>query len=103
APLVGLPSIITGGFLLPAASSGSGISLKIQYEAYKLFIRYAPTLGAIGRTVAEFLDESGSVGIQNSALKKLAASATRNSGAGKAMLGKFVEGDASSYERRAGD
>src|SRR5690606_4795213 len=74
-----------------------------QYEAYKLFIRYAPTLGAFGRTDAEFLDESGSAGIQNAALRKLAAAATRNSGAAKVKVGKFVEGRASSSERRAGE
>lgn len=105
-PLVGLPAIVTGGFLIPAtgiSTSSSAVVLKIQFEVYKTFMRYAPTLGSMGRTVAEFIDESGTAGIQNAALKKLAVAATKNASASKVMLGKYIKGSESSYEKRAGN
>ena len=105
APLLALPGICTGGFLLPAVGGGanSGVILRIQFEAYKLLIKYGPSLGALGRTVAEFLDESGSVGLQNAALRKIAIAATKNAERMTVMLGRYVEGSASSYEKRAGE
>ncbi len=41
-------------------------------KAYMWYWRYAPQAGIIGRVAAEFVDETGSIGLQNSQIKRFA-------------------------------
>jgi hypothetical protein len=66
------------------------------------YYRYAPAIGAGGRTIAELLDETGSIGAQNAVYRSLAVAATKNANATKVLLGKYVANSAESYNVRAG-
>ncbi|MEZ5034841.1 MAG: RHS repeat-associated core domain-containing protein [Chitinophagaceae bacterium] len=59
-PLVGLPALVTGGFALGTIGWTS-----LATRGIMTYWRWAPLIGAAGRTLAEFLDETGSAGMSN--------------------------------------
>jgi len=61
-PLVTLPAMVMSGFAIGGLSSSvSNLSMDLLVKGNQLFWRYAPTIGVVGNTIAEFLDESGSL------------------------------------------
>jgi hypothetical protein len=70
APFVAVEAI--GAGVGGAGAALSDMAADMIVKAYLWYWRYAPALGIVGRTGAEFLDESGSIGIQNSQIRRFA-------------------------------
>jgi RHS repeat-associated core domain len=65
-PLVGLPAFVTGAFAFAGlAAEASTLATELIINGQQLFWRYAPTIASVGKTIAEFLDETGSLSAAN--------------------------------------
>jgi len=71
-PIVAIPAIIVAGFGIAGVSLESAGSFLMDKAAtlYYTYWRYAATIGAIGKTTAAILDESGGVAMQEASLAK---------------------------------
>ena len=84
--------VIGGGAI--AATAVEGQALNLIVKGVTAYYKYAPVVGSIGMKAAEFLDESGSVGLTNTAVATKAAKAMASAASrAKAWPGYDLYGD----------
>lgn len=85
-PLVAIPGAAYAGF---AAAASSVWATNIAVKLTSFFWRWAPQIGAAGRTAAEFLDETGTLGL-STARPKLISTVYKE---GEGLLGAYFKFD----------